>query len=231
MNKKIKISDGKTEEIIIDSVKDHKVLIEIGKLCHVTLLVIERGAVDSSFQLKANMAGKKSTVNINSLVIGAGVNKSNSQIEINHLARETTSSFTGYALMQNDSEHVWAVTTIIENIAKKSVASQKINNLLLGTSGGVKNRPALIIRNNDVICSHAVATGHLDEEQLFYSQSRGLTVAQSKSLMARGFVEPFLQQLPKCVEQELGDKIDNLLDGFAQVAKPSPSDIGTHARR
>ena len=206
MNKKFKIPDGKTEEIIIDSAKDNDVFIEVGKFSSVTVLTIGRGVTnqvqalgstgsDPNLRLMVNLVGKRSVVNIHSLIVGSVGNKSKNEIEINHLARETTSSFTGYALMQNDSEHVWAVTTIIENVAKKSNASQKINNLLLGENGGVKNRPALIIRNNDVVCAHAVATGHLDEEQLFYSRARGLTVAQSKRLMARGFVEPFLKQL------------------------------------
>lgn len=219
--KKIKIADGKTAEIFIDSAKDRNVSIEVGKRCNVNVLVIGGGATkqgptlltgsDLVWRLKVDLAGKKTALNIHSLIIGSNGKQSKNEIEIKHLARETSSAFTGYALLQNGDAHTWGVTTIIEKIAKKSSASQKINNLLLGENGIVKNRPALLIRNNDVVCSHAVATGHLDEEQLFYSRARGLTIAQSKSLLARGFVEPFLRKLPEQSKQELGEKIDNLL--------------------
>ncbi|MDO8512279.1 MAG: SufD family Fe-S cluster assembly protein [bacterium] len=236
MKKNIKIADGKTAEIIIDIAKDRNVFIEVGKLCNVTILEIIRGATnqgptldptgsESGLQLKVNLIGKKSVINIHSLVVGLGGNKSKNEIEINHLARETNSAFTGYALLKNNAEHTWEISTVIENVAKKSVASQKINNLLLGENGVVKNRPALIIRNNDVSCSHAVATGHLDEEQLFYAQARGLTVEQSKSLMARGFVEPFIRLLPKNIQQEIigkfdqGPTLDNLVQGRSLVGR------------
>lgn len=209
--KKITVAAGKTAEIIIDAAKDKHVSLEVEKSGNANVFVINRGGANSGAKLSVNLIGKKAVVKVASLVIGTNGNPSNNEIEINHSARETTSSFTGYALLQNNAEHCWGVTTVIERVAKKSVASQRINNLLLGKNGVVKNRPALLIHNNDVACSHAVATGHLDEEQLFYARARGLTQSQSKNLLARGFAEPFLQLLPKCFEQELGAIIDNLL--------------------
>lgn len=197
MKKNIKITAGKSAEIILDSAKDQDVFIEVGKFCTVSVLTIRRVADDFNLQLRVNLVGKKSAVNIHSLIVGSIGKKTINEIEINHLARETSSSFIGYALMQNNAEHIWGVTTVIEKAAKKSRASQKINNLLFGELGVVKNRPALVIKNNDVICSHAVATGHLDEEQLFYAQARGVTLKQSKELLTQAFVAPILKLWPK----------------------------------
>lgn len=236
MKKVYEIAAGKQSEINLDILKKQNILIYARKKSTLTifdrnLLVSGNAAVDiivedsarvnyvsrniegvgGKTRIKANLIGKKSSIDIHMLIIGFGGKQSQNEIEINHLARETHSGFTGYALLQDKSEHVWQIRTVIENGAKKSVATQKINNLLLGVNGIVKNHPALIIRNNDVTCSHAVATGHLDEEQLFYSRARGLSNEQSKSLMARGFVEPFLCLLPKCIEQDLGGKLDYLL--------------------
>jgi Fe-S cluster assembly protein SufD len=60
--------------------------------------------------------------------------------------------------------------------------------LLLSQNATAEAVPNLEIEANDVKCSHAATIGQIDQEQLFYLQSRGLTTAQAKSLIAQGFL-------------------------------------------
>jgi Fe-S cluster assembly protein SufD len=241
MKKTFIIKSGAVEKIIINGRDAGKINIKVGKNSVVDIfdqgptlstgsdpdlhvkVIAESGSKiswygvnENNTSLQVDLLGKKANVAVNELNIGTVESKSKRTVLINHIAPETQSAFLGFALMQNNSEHNWNVTTTIERKAKKSTANQRINNLLLGVSGAVKNHLALIIRNNDVICTHAVATGHLDEEQIFYAQARGLTIKKSKALMARGFVAPIFKLLPNDLEQELEEKIDYLFHDNAE---------------
>ena len=49
--------------------------------------------------------------------------------------------------------------------------------------------PILLIDENDVTAGHAASVGRIDEEQLYYLESRGLNADVAKRLIIRGFLE------------------------------------------
>ena len=50
--------------------------------------------------------------------------------------------------------------------------------------------PNLMIDENDVMASHATSLGRVDENQMVYMQSRGLTVNQVMQLISTGYLLP-----------------------------------------
>ncbi len=56
--------------------------------------------------------------------------------------------------------------------ASHSEAHQHNRNLLLAKTAEVHARPELMIDIDEVVCSHGVTVGDLDDEALFYLQSR-----------------------------------------------------------
>lgn len=55
--------------------------------------------------------------------------------------------------------------------------------------------PTLEIDENDVKASHAMSVGRIDDETLFYLQSRGLGEEDAKKLIIEGFFEPLLEKV------------------------------------
>ena len=55
--------------------------------------------------------------------------------------------------------------------------------------------PLLLIDEYDVEASHGAAIGKIDEEQLYYLMSRGLTLKVAESLIISGFLSPVLNIL------------------------------------
>lgn len=55
--------------------------------------------------------------------------------------------------------------------------------------------PTLEIDENEVKASHAMAVGRIDDEVLFYLQSRGLGIDEAKKLIISGFFEPLFKNL------------------------------------
>jgi Fe-S cluster assembly protein SufD len=73
--------------------------------------------------------------------------------------------------------------------AQQTDAFQESRNLLLSKRAHADAIPGLEIEANDVRCTHAATVARLDEDQLFYLQSRGLTRAEAERLLVGGFLE------------------------------------------
>jgi len=57
--------------------------------------------------------------------------------------------------------------------------------------------PVLEILTSEVIrCAHGASVGPVDEEQLFYLMSRGLSEAEGTAMVVNGFIEPIVKTLP-----------------------------------
>ena len=72
-----------------------------------------------------------------------------------------------------------------------------------GAGGGWQGRGAggdpiasLEIEANDVRCSHASTVGPIDEEQLYYLESRGVPPEEAERLIVLGFFDDVLARLP-----------------------------------
>ena len=78
-----------------------------------------------------------------------------------------------------------------------------------------KDPSELLIDENDVQASHATTLGRVDEDQLYYMQSRGLTQKQCTSLISTGYLMPvtrFIEDetLKTKLQEEMERKIADL---------------------
>jgi len=80
--------------------------------------------------------------------------------------------------------------------AQLTDAYQTNRNLLLSEDSHANALPNLEIEADDVRCSHGATVGQVDESQLFYLKSRGLTPLQAERLLVFGFFEEVLGRVP-----------------------------------
>ncbi|MDP5061831.1 MAG: Fe-S cluster assembly protein SufD [Maribacter sp.] len=76
---------------------------------------------------------------------------------------------------------------IVDKIAQKTNAFQKNNNILISDKASINSKPQLEIFADDVKCSHGCTIGQLDEDALFYLQSRGIPKKEAKALLMYAF--------------------------------------------
>ncbi|HEX2738566.1 MAG TPA: SufD family Fe-S cluster assembly protein, partial [Acidimicrobiia bacterium] len=69
-------------------------------------------------------------------------------------------------------------------------------NLVLTEGAGAESIPNLEIEANDVQCSHASTVGPIDDDQLYYLESRGVTPEDAERLIVLGFFEDVFERLP-----------------------------------
>lgn len=80
--------------------------------------------------------------------------------------------------------------------AQKTEAYQLNHNLILSDGAVAQAKPNLEIFADDVKASHGATMSEVDEEQLFYLQSRGLTRDEARALLVQGFIREVLDQIP-----------------------------------
>jgi len=75
----------------------------------------------------------------------------------------------------------------VRQIEQKTDAIQSNQNLLLSEDATVDTKPQLEIFADDVKCTHGGTVGQIDDEGVFYLQSRGLSKDQARNMMIQAF--------------------------------------------
>lgn len=101
---------------------------------------------------------------------------------------------------------------LIENGAKHADAQQESRVLMLSDKARGDANPILLIEEFEVTAGHAASIGQVDEQQLHYLMSRGLTKETAEYLVIRGFLGPVILSMPsQKVRDELMEVIDHKL--------------------
>jgi len=85
----------------------------------------------------------------------------------------------------------------VPRLAQRTDAAQLSRNLLLSDRARIDTKPELEIVADDVRCAHGATVSRLEQDELFYLQSRGIAADQAARLLLRGFCEEVLQELPE----------------------------------
>ena len=70
-------------------------------------------------------------------------------------------------------------------------------NLLLDNTSQAFAKPELDIKNSNVICTHSSTTGTLDDDQIFYIQSGGLSYEESVDMLIEAFYQDIKNQIDR----------------------------------
>lgn len=79
--------------------------------------------------------------------------------------------------------------------ATKTEAYQNSRNIIGSESARIYSKPTLEIYDDDVKCSHGCAIGQLDEKQIFYMRTRGLTESEAKFLLKQAFMSDVIESI------------------------------------
>ncbi len=105
--------------------------------------------------------------------------------------------------------------------AKKTEANQRNNSVLLTKVAKMNTKPQLVIDNDDVKCSHGATVGQINEEALFYLQTRGINEKEARLMLMFAFahevltnirVEPLRQSIDRLVNKRLRGEVSRCHD-------------------
>ena len=110
--------------------------------------------------------------------------------------------------MTDKSHGVFAGKIQVQHGAENTNSDQLCKTLLLSSKSRIDALPILEINNENVKCTHGSTVSDLDDDQMFYLQSRGITQNEAKKLLTIGFVNEMIVDYPT----ELKSKIINNLN-------------------
>jgi Fe-S cluster assembly protein SufD len=113
-----------------------------------------------------------------------------------HLGSQTASDLLYKGVLRDRSRTIYSGTVIIQKGAHKCDAYQTNRNILLSDEAKADSIPNLEILSNDPVrCGHAASVGPVDEDTLFYIQSRGIPFDEAQKIVVFGFLQEVLDRV------------------------------------
>lgn len=130
-------------------------------------------------------------------------------IEAHHIHGNTYSNIENYGMCMENGKYTIIASGKIDKHAKGSKSHQSTRVLTLADKENVSVTPLLLIDENDVEASHACSIGKMNEEHLYYLQTRGLNEKQALGLLTLSYVLPILTLVE---DSELKDSLQKEIE-------------------
>jgi Fe-S cluster assembly protein SufB len=113
-----------------------------------------------------------------------------------HLADSTSSSIVSKSLAKNGGCAIFRGSVKVNPHLKEIKSKIRCDSLILDSNSRAESYPAIQSESNEVQIAHEATISKINEEQLFYLRSRGLTEDEATLLIVNGFMEPIVQTVP-----------------------------------
>ena len=182
---------------------------------HYTLHAVELGAALARADILVKLVEPGATCELNGLFVASGRQHIDHHTRIEHAAPHCTSRECYRTVLDGRAHAVFNGKIVVAEGAVKTDSSQSNANMLLSAYAEIDTKPELEIYNDDVKCAHGVTVGQLDENQLFYLKSRGLSADEAHHLLTFAFADEVLASMPnntirRFIERQAFSKLPNM---------------------
>ncbi|MDR0429039.1 MAG: Fe-S cluster assembly protein SufD [Tannerellaceae bacterium] len=187
----------------------------------------------ASFHVKQEAS---SNVLVNGITLNNGLTRNNYYIELNgeyaestlcgmsildmeqqvdtyshiiHAVPNCTSNELFKNVLNDRSVGAFSGRILVKEGAQKTTAYQTNRNLLATREARMYSKPQLEIYADDVKCSHGMTTGQLDEDALFYLQSRGIPKEEARMMLSVAFTADVVDNVRL---ERLKERLHNLVE-------------------
>ncbi len=217
MNKQIKLAKGQTlqtslenegveawigedAELLVTQIqKDGSIALlnhfHLEKNAKLTLVSFSSGGTNAQNEHVVEFNGEGAEADLKGLSLLKGKSRVSHKARVEHSTPRCTSRQIFKNILLDESRSDFESLVHVHKDAVKSDSKQLNKNLLLSSGAHADAKPELQIENDDVSCAHGATVGQIDERELFYLKSRGLSEDQAKSLLVYGFADEILQQI------------------------------------
>ncbi len=113
-----------------------------------------------------------------------------------HIGKNTRSTIISKGISAGKGQNTYRGLVRMQPKAQNARNYTQCDSLLIGDKCGAHTVPYIETRNPTARVEHEATTSKISDDQLFYCQSRGLTVEDSLSLIVNGFCKAVLKELP-----------------------------------
>jgi len=156
--------------------------------------------------------GEGITTRMDGVVVATGEQLIDNHTRLDH-AKPNCNSFEIYKQIIDDKAAcVFNGKIFVHLDAQKTDAKQTNKALLLSKEASINSKPQLEIFADDVKCTHGATVGQLDDQALFYLQSRGIPKAEAEAMLVYAFAAEVVEligdeQVKQGLEKKLFEKL------------------------
>ena len=133
--------------------------------------------------------------------------------KIVHAAPHTTSLITSKSISKDGGRGTYRGLIKVAQGARGAKSKVVCDALILDKDSRSDTYPVMEIDEADVSIAHEASVSRLEEEQLFYLMSRGLSQTDASTMIVNGFLEPLVKELPMEYAVEMNRLIELQMEG------------------
>jgi Fe-S cluster assembly protein SufD len=167
--------------------------VEVAKNGSITCAYVDFSDTSNESQYVYHLVGENAQAKLRLAALAKQDEKKHFEIHIRHLAPRTIGSMDNFGVVKDQAKlYIDGIGTIEKgNYQSNNQQTNKI--LVFNSKCEAKANPYLYIDEYDVNAGHGAGVGKVDEEQLYYLQSRGLTKEEALHLITYGYFVPVLE--------------------------------------
>lgn len=159
-------------------------------------------------ELNVSLNGEQAHADMTGLYYGTQRQHMDNHTTIRHAVPNCTSRELYKGILDDRARGVFHGRIVVEQDAQLTESEQENPNLLLSRDAEVDTKPQLEIYADDVKCAHGATVGELDAKQLFYMQSRGIGLEESRTLLTYAFAAQVVEEIQiDSLREELASRI------------------------
>ena len=181
-------ASSKAPELLLSSL-----VLDMGKSSRFETFGLISGSENLRRQVYAVLSGESANVAFRGVSLLRGKQHADTTLIVEHQQPHGVSRELFKHILADESEGVFQGKVVVHPIAQKTDGGMKSHALMLNDGPAMYNKPELEIFADDVVCGHGATVGQLDENQLFYLQSRGIPRAEAEALLIEAFAREAIE--------------------------------------
>lgn len=169
------------------------VFVELGRDAVFDGFALAKGAELIRNDYVLTHCGSGAHVELNGVYLPRGKQVVDYHTNIQHCVPHCTSNEVFRGIIGDQAKAVFNGRIHIYQDAQKTLAQLSNKNLLTSNKAEVDTKPELEIYADDVRCAHGATVAQLDDESLYYLQTRGISKEQAQVMVSFGFINELIQ--------------------------------------
>lgn len=148
---------------------------------------------------QCHQRGEGAELNLQGVYLPSGQQLVDYHTCIEHWVPRCTSNEVFRGIISDQAQAVFNGRIHIHPQAQKTLAELSNKNLLTSNQAQINTKPELEIYADDVKCAHGATVSQLNDNALYYLQSRGISETDARVMMSFGFINELLQNIAEPV--------------------------------
>lgn len=153
------------------------------------------GAILSRYRISYHLNGTGASANDSEVIFGNIDQSFDLQTNVVHNSPATEARVNEKSILKDKSKSLFKGMIRINENASKSQSFLSGRSILLDKNAKSDAIPGLEIFTNDVKATHSASVAQIDEEQIFYLNTRCLSHSEAERVIVEGFLEPLSRKM------------------------------------